>query len=192
MEENGNFLHLSGVLTDNPVYGHEVFGEKFYYATLSVPRLSGAEDLLPITVSERLMDDTPLTIGSSWRWTVSSAATTRSSRARGRLLITGFAQHLVDPDSDENPNQVQLTGALCKLPSYRTTPLRPRNRRSDAGGQPRLWQERLYPCITWGRTARYAANLKSATGFSWSAASRAAPTKSSCPTAPRSTRSPTK
>jgi len=31
---------LSGVLTDNPVYGHEVFGEKFYYATLSVPRLS--------------------------------------------------------------------------------------------------------------------------------------------------------
>lgn len=64
MEENGNFLHLSGVLTDNPVYGHEVFGEKFYYATLSVPRLSGAEDLLPITVSERLMDDTPLTIGS--------------------------------------------------------------------------------------------------------------------------------
>ena len=56
MEENGNFLHLSGVLTDNPVYGHEVFGEKFYYATLSVPR--------------------------SWRWTVSSAATTRSSRAR--------------------------------------------------------------------------------------------------------------
>ena len=40
MEENGNFLHLSGVLTDTPVYGHEVFGEKFYYATLSVPRLS--------------------------------------------------------------------------------------------------------------------------------------------------------
>ena len=38
MEENGNFLHLSGVLTDNPVYGHEVFGEKFYYATLSVPQ----------------------------------------------------------------------------------------------------------------------------------------------------------
>lgn len=47
MEENGNFLHLSGVLTDNPVYGHEVFGEKFYYATLSVPRLSGAEDRCP-------------------------------------------------------------------------------------------------------------------------------------------------
>ena len=81
MEENGNFLHLSGVLTDNPVYGHEVFGEKFYYATLSVPRLSGAEDLLPITVSERLMDDTPLTIGSESA-DVLTLALTPSAQAR--------------------------------------------------------------------------------------------------------------
>ena len=42
MEELGNYLRLSGMLMDEPVYGHEVFGEKFYYATLSVPRLSGA------------------------------------------------------------------------------------------------------------------------------------------------------
>lgn len=145
MEENGNFLHLSGVLTDNPVYGHEVFGEKFYYATLSVPRLSGAEDLLPITVSERLMDDTPLTIGSKLALDGQLRSYNKVIEGAGRLLITGFAQHLVDPDSDENPNQVQLTGALCKLPSYRHDPLRPRNRRPDAGGQPRLWQERLYP-----------------------------------------------
>ena len=55
MEELGNYLHLSGVISQSPTYGHEVFGEKFYYATLSVPRLSGAEDLLPITLSERLM-----------------------------------------------------------------------------------------------------------------------------------------
>ena len=64
MEETGNSLHLSGILTEAPVYGHEVFGEKFYYATLSVPRLSGAEDLLPITLSERLMDGQPMEIGT--------------------------------------------------------------------------------------------------------------------------------
>ena len=116
MEENGNFLHLSGVLTDNPVYGHEVFGEKLYYATLSVPRL------LPITVSERLMDDTPLTIGSKLALDGQLRSYNKVIEGAGRLLITGFAQHLVDPDSDENPNQVQLTGALCKLPSYRTPP----------------------------------------------------------------------
>ena len=42
MDEQGNYLRLSGIINQSPTYGHEVFGEKFYYATLSVPRLSGA------------------------------------------------------------------------------------------------------------------------------------------------------
>ena len=63
MDEQGNYLRLSGIINQSPTYGHEVFGEKFYYATLSVPRLSGAEDLLPITLSERLMEGIPLDIG---------------------------------------------------------------------------------------------------------------------------------
>ena len=100
MEENGNFLHLSGVLTDNPVYGHEVFGEKFYYATLSVPRLSGAEDLLPITVSERLMDhhaaaDHRLEAGAGRA--SSAAAQARSSRARDACSSRASRSSLVDP-----------------------------------------------------------------------------------------------
>ena len=40
----------------------------------------------------------------------------------GRLLITAFAQRIVEPDERENPNQIQLTGTLCKTPAYRTTP----------------------------------------------------------------------
>ena len=160
MEENGNFLHLSGVLTDNPVYGHEVFGEKFYYATLSVPRLSGAEDLLPITVSERLMDDTPLTIGSKLALDGQLRSYNKVIEGSGRLLITGFAQHLVDPDSDENPNQVQLTGALCKLPSYRTTPFGREIADLMLAVNRAYGKSDYIPCITWGRTARFASHLK--------------------------------
>lgn len=160
MEENGNFLHLSGVLTDNPVYGHEVFGEKFYYATLSVPRLSGAEDLLPITVSERLMDDTPLTIGSKLALDGQLRSYNKVIEGAGRLLITGFAQHLVDPDSDENPNQVQLTGALCKLPSYRTTPFGREIADLMLAVNRAYGKSDYIPCITWGRTARFASHLK--------------------------------
>ena len=160
MEENGNFLHLSGVLTDNPVYGHEVFGERFYYATLSVPRLSGAEDLLPITVSERLMDDTPLTIGSKLALDGQLRSYNKVIEGAGRLLITGFAQHLVDPDSDENPNQVQLTGALCKLPSYRTTPFGREIADLMLAVNRAYGKSDYIPCITWGRTARFASHLK--------------------------------
>ena len=159
MEENGNFLHLSGVLTDNPVYGHEVFGEKFYYATLSVPRLSGAEDLLPITVSERLMDDTPLTVGSKLALDGQLRSYNKVIEGAGRLLITGFAQHLVDPDSDENPNQVQLTGALCKLPSYRTTPFGREIADLMLAVNRAYGKSDYIPCIAWGRNAQYAARF---------------------------------
>ena len=160
MEENGNYLRLNGILTDSPVYGHEVFGEKFYYATLSVPRLSGAEDLLPVTLSERLMEGTKLEIGAPLSIEGQLRSYNKVIDGQGRLLITGFAQRLLDPESDENPNQVQLTGALCKLPSYRTTPFG-REIADLMLAVNRAYGNSYYiPCITWGRTARFASHLK--------------------------------
>ena len=160
MEELGNYLRLSGMLMDEPVYGHEVFGEKFYYATLSVPRLSGAEDLLPITLSERLMDGDNLHIGQPLTFEGQLRSYNKVIEGAGRLLITGFAQRILPSGGDENPNQVQLTGALCKLPSYRTTPF------GREIADLMLAVNRAYgksddiPCITWGRTARFASHLK--------------------------------
>ena len=122
MDEQGNYLRLSGIINQSPTYGHEVFGEKFYYATLSVPRLSGAEDLLPITLSERLMEGIPLDIGMPLTLEGQLRSYNKVIEGAGRLLITAFAQRILPPDGEENPNQVQLQGALCKPPSYRTTP----------------------------------------------------------------------
>ena len=160
MEENGNYLHLSGILTEAPEYGHEVFGEKFYYATLSVPRLSGAEDLLPITISERLMEGTTLEVGSPLCFEGQLRSYNKVVEGAGRLLITGFAQRLLDPDSEENPNQVQLTGALCKPPSYRTTPFGREIADLMLAVNRAYGKSDYIPCITWGRTARFASHLK--------------------------------
>lgn len=160
MEEMGNSLHLCGILTEAPSYGHEVFGEKFYYATLSVPRLSGAEDLLPITLSERLMDGTPLEIGSPLAFEGQLRSYNKVVEGAGRLLITGFAQRLLPTDSDENPNQVQLTGALCKPPSYRTTPFGREIADLMLAVNRAYGKSDYIPCITWGRTARFASHLK--------------------------------
>ncbi len=160
MEETGNYLHLSGILTENPVYGHEVFGEKFYYATLSVPRLSGAEDLLPVTISERLMEGIRLEVGSPLRFEGQLRSYNKVIEGAGRLLITGFAQRLLDPDTDENPNQVQLTGALCKPPSYRTTPFGREIADLMLAVNRAYGKSDYIPCITWGRTARFASHLK--------------------------------
>ena len=160
MEEMGNYLRLSGILTEAPVYGHEVFGEKFYYATLSVPRLSGAEDLLPITLSERLMDGMQLEVGSQLSMEGQLRSYNKVIEGAGRLLITGFAQRLLPPDDEENPNQVQLTGALCKLPSYRTTPFGREIADLMLAVNRAYGKSDYIPCITWGRTARFASHLK--------------------------------
>ena len=160
MEETGNYLHLSGTLTDTPEYGHEVFGEKFYYATLSVPRLSGAEDLLPITISERLMEGITLDVGSPICFEGQLRSYNKVVEGSGRLLITGFAQRLLDPDTEENPNQVHLTGALCKPPSYRTTPFGREIADLMLAVNRAYGKSDYIPCITWGRTARFASHLK--------------------------------
>ena len=141
MENVINALHLSGTVVGNPVVGHEAFGEKFYYLTLGVPRLSGAQDQLPVTLSERLLlDGTMLKDGD-------------------RLAITAFAQRIVEPDERENPNQIQLTGTLCKTPAYRTTPFGREIADMMLAVNRAYGKSDYIPCITWGRSARFAAKL---------------------------------
>ena len=112
MENVINTLHLSGKVIGTPVVGHEAFGEKFYYLTLGVPRLSGAMDHLPITLSERLLDGAMLKDGDPLAIEGQVRSYNKIIEGAGRLLITAFAQRIVQPDERENPNQIQLTGTL--------------------------------------------------------------------------------
>jgi len=161
MEETGNIIHLKGQICQNLQFGHELFGEQFYVTTLRVPRLSGAEDFLPITLSERLLMDAPITNGSNLCLEGQLRSYNKVIEGSGRLLITAFAQKLLDCEQDEeNPNRVQLTGALCKPPSYRTTPFGREIADLMLAVNRSYGKSDYIPCITWGRTARYAANLK--------------------------------
>ena len=160
MEETGNSIHLRGHVCQPLQFGHELFGEQFFVTTLRVPRLSGAEDFLPITLSERLLIDEPIAAGSILCLDGQLRSYNKVVEGSGRLLITAFAQRLLPEEDEENPNRVQLTGALCKAPSYRTTPFG-RDIADLMLAVNRSYGKSDYiPCITWGRTARYAANLK--------------------------------
>lgn len=161
MEESGNIIHLRGQICQNLQFGHELFGEQFYTTTLRVPRLSGAEDFLPITLSERLLMQEPLSAGSMLCMDGQLRSYNKVIEGSGRLLITAFAQRLLNCEEDEeNPNRVQLTGALCKPPSYRTTPFGREIADLMLAVNRSYGKSDYIPCITWGRTARYAANLK--------------------------------
>lgn len=159
MNTNGNnVVTLSGRVVGQPEYSHEVFGEKFYEVTLSVNRLSGMEDLLPVSVSEHLLCDRLregelVTINGQFR------SYNKMAGERSKLMLTVFARDVLPYDETANPNMLELTGYICKPPVYRTTPFN-REICDLLIAVNRQYNKSDYiPCIVWGRNARFAGNL---------------------------------
>ena len=159
MESENNHLSLCGVIDSAPVMDHEVFGEHFYRLDLRVPRLSGAQDVLPVTVSERLMNS-QVTPGVRVAVQGQLRSYNKVLGGAGRLLLTAFAQRLLPPDDDENPNLIHLTGAICKPPAFRTTPFGREISDLMLAVNRAFGKSDYIPCIAWGRTARYASQLR--------------------------------
>lgn len=153
-----NVVTLSGKVVGNPVYSHEVFGEKFYEITLAVNRLSGMADMLPVSVSEHLLseliaDGEQVTIKGQFR------SYNKLVGERSKLMLTVFARDVLPYDESANPNMLELTGYICKPPVYRTTPFN-REICDLLIAVNRQYNKSDYiPCIVWGRNARFAGNL---------------------------------
>lgn len=158
MENNKVFL--KGEVLSAPVFSHEVFGEGFYELNLKVKRLSNNFDIIPITVSERLLGDSSFNIGK----TVSIKGQFRSYNKvvenRSKLLLTVFVRELIELDDSVNPNIIELSGFICKEPIYRTTPFK-REICDVLLAVNRAYNKSDYlPCIAWGRNARFVKNIK--------------------------------
>jgi len=158
-EQVANLLQLTGSMSSEPVYSHEVFGEAFYQFSLSVPRLSGAVDILPVTISERVLQKLSPAVGTKLRLEGQVRSYNKVVNGAGRLLITAFAQRLMIPEDDMNPNIVQLTGTLCKPSAYRTTPFGREIADIMLAVNRSYGKSDYIPCIAWGRNARFASRL---------------------------------
>ncbi len=55
--EKNNKVYLYGEIVSEAKFSHEVYGEGFYEFLVKVMRLSGQADILPVTVSERIMTE---------------------------------------------------------------------------------------------------------------------------------------
>ena len=155
-----NKVTLSGVVVSQPAFSHEVYGEGFYEFMLSVLRLSDAADILPVTISERLMHEAHIEVGSK----ISVAGQFRSYNKladnHSRLMLTVFARSVCDYDEELNPNVIELEGYICKNPMYRTTPFK-REICDILLAVNRAYNKSDYiPCIAWGRNARYVNTLQ--------------------------------
>lgn len=157
--EKNNKVFISGEIVTEAEFSHEVYGEGFYEMNVLVKRLSGQGDVLPVTVSERLITDRDLKVGV----TINAIGQFRSYNklvdGKSKLMLTVFVRELLDFAPAKNPNSIVLTGYICKPPVYRTTPFN-REIADILIAVNRSYNKSDYiPCIAWGRNARFAKNI---------------------------------
>ena len=152
---SNNKLHLTGTVTQSPVYSHEVCGEEFYETKLSVPRLSGQEDVIPVTVSDRLLTRNELKVGERISIYGQFRSYNKPEGEHSRLILTAFAREILPADDEVNPNTIEILGYICKQPVYRTTPFK-REICDVLLAVNRAYNRFVYiPCFMWGRNARF-------------------------------------
>ena len=163
-----NQLVLVGKVTSEKRFSHEIYGEKFYIFDLSVPRLSGNADNIPITISERLLLEEDLSVGKNIIIEGQFRSYNSFENEKNRLVLTVFAKEIkfleeqeeeFKPTKENTSNEVILDGFICKKPIYRKTPFG-REIADVLLAVNRAYNKSDYiPCIAWGRNARFCENI---------------------------------
>ena len=156
-----------GKVANEKTFSHEIYCEKFYQFSLSVPRLSGNADNIPITISERLFRDEDIAIGKNVKVNGQFRSYNGYENNKNRLVLTVFVKDIeflpdgdeVLTDKDVVSNEVDLTGFICKPPIYRQTPFG-REITDILIAVNRAYNKSDYiPCIAWGRNARFCSKM---------------------------------
>lgn len=134
MRAENNKVELTGTIITEPEFNHEVFGEGFYNMYLKVDRLSGTADIIPLIISERLINLNDKYTGTAVNVSGVYSSYNKHEEKRNRLLLYVFVCEI------EKANPGEHTDLLIAVNrSYG---------KSD-----------YIPCVVWGRNAVYTSGL---------------------------------
>ena len=160
--ENNQVTVMGEVVSDFS-YSHEIYGEGFYMVDLRCTRLSDSFDIIPVMVSERLLDVTASYIGMLLCVNGQFRSYNRHEEKKNRLVLSVFAREaaFVEAEDDKvKSNQIFLDGFICKPPVYRKTPLGREIADMLVAVNRPYGKSDYIPCISWGRNARFASNFE--------------------------------
>lgn len=143
----------------------DVEGERFYEGKLEVERLSETVDILPFTISEKLIKayNLDLKVGQELALGGELRSYNRVIDGKSRLILSFFVKEVLSPENlpDGSTNTLKLVGYICKEPIFRVTPF---NRQICdvliAVNRPNFNKSDYLPCIFWGRNACLMQNQK--------------------------------
>ncbi len=158
-----NQVTVMGEIVGEFVFSHEIFGEGFYLVDIRVKRLSDSFDIIPLMVSERLLDVSRDYQGMYVCVNGQFRSYNRHEERKNRLVLSVFAREIEFIDELEESsktNQIYLDGYICKEPIYRKTPLGREIADVLLAVNRPYGKSDYIPCICWGRNARYANNFR--------------------------------
>ena len=165
MSEKGmenNRVTVIGTIVSEFVFSHAVYGEGFYLVELSVNRLSEQADVIPLMISERLIDVSADLRGCTIEATGQFRSYNRHEGTKNRLVLSVFVREVtfLEEFTDyTKTNQIFLDGYICKEPIYRKTPLGREIADLLVAVNRPYGKSDYIPCISWGRNARFASGF---------------------------------
>ena len=158
-----NQVQIMGEIISEFSFSHEVYGEGFYMIDISVKRLSDSYDIIPVMISERLIDVTQNYKGEMIQIFGQFRSYNRHEEKKNRLVLSIFAREIsfVEEENDKiKSNQIFLDGYICKNPVYRRTPLGREIADMLLAVNRPYGKSDYIPCICWGRNARFASGFE--------------------------------
>ena len=91
---DNNQVSIAGEVISEFEYSHDVFGEGFYTIDVSVGRLSNSADVIPLMISERLMDVKKSYVGKYIEILGQFRSYNRHEENRNRLVLSVFVREV--------------------------------------------------------------------------------------------------
>lgn len=155
-----NSITLSGVITKEPIFTHEVYGERFFELEVSASRKSGTVDTLIVCAAETLL---PKECSCGDMIKILGEVRTRNIHledGKSRLHIFVFAREIMEYDDDFDTNFVVMEGVICREPKYRETPLGREIAEVMVACNRPYGKSDYIPTVAWGRNARRVGNME--------------------------------
>ncbi|MBO5954902.1 MAG: single-stranded DNA-binding protein [Clostridia bacterium] len=154
-----NKVFLQGVVETIPELNHVVKYDEFYGFNLSVSRLSGQTDIIPIIISKQMVDLFNIKKGDYLAVRGQFRSFNKIENEKRKLILSVFVKEVCEWDDDANPNVIELNGFVCKPVIYRTTPFSREICDVLLAVNRKFNKSDYIPCIAWGNNAQLVSQM---------------------------------
>lgn len=153
---NNNYARITGKVVSEFEKYHTVLNELFYRVYIQVNRRSDQHDLIPVVVSEKIVQAEKL-MDSEFIAFTGQIRTHNNENSRVETFL--FARDAELADEDTYFNEVELTGFLCKKGRYKETKTDRRLLNFTLAVNRVFGKSDYLTILAWGKDAKYVNSL---------------------------------